>query len=102
MTLSYKLDVCFDTAPFHRAVIVRAGASGGITITGGLDVADPPNGINLLNDVSLMTGRVYFYKIFQLVRVGYFLVLANSAPYHARLLLHIGRCARQLLQAIGQ
>jgi hypothetical protein len=63
---------------FNRAVIVKAGASGGITITGGLDVADPPQGLDLLNDVSLMTGRVYFNKIYQLVRAGFSGILADS------------------------
>lgn len=45
------------------AFILRAGAFGGIEITGELDIADPPDGIDRLQKPELMSGRVYFNKI---------------------------------------
>lgn len=43
--------------------IVRAGAQGGVQITGTLDIADPPDGFDRLNKPELQSGRVYFCKL---------------------------------------
>jgi hypothetical protein len=51
------------------AAIIRAGAQGGIELTGQLDWADPPQGVDALGNPALMTGRISLFKVFP--RVGW-------------------------------